>query len=150
MNVNSIFKFVLSRNSQKAHLIFVILTSLVARLTTLLLPFRLYRKWLGYHHKNLEFCVIANSNKRQLAIKCGIFVERICNKVPWEAKCLVKVMVMRVYCTIYKIPWVIHIGINKKEIPTHAWMKVGSVVIVGGNELQNFIIVSSFSSISNV
>jgi hypothetical protein len=51
----------------------------------------------------------------------------------------------------YKIPYVLHIGARMtheevEPLKAHAWVKVGSWVIIGGGGLQAFGIVSSFVS----
>lgn len=121
----------------------------VFRAAILLLPFRLYRFVLGKPLANTQLCVLATDAQLRRAWQIGSAVELAARYTPWESKCLVQALVGACWCRLYKVPFVIYLGVRKDEhgeMKAHAWTTVGRAVITGRGGHQAYTIVSTFVS----
>ncbi len=146
-------KFVRTTRTNKKHVIFVGIMSAFFRFATLFLPFKWFSPLLGPHKGKTEFCTIATPQQESRAWKTGNFIEKICEKMPWEAKCLVRAYILRYYLDRYKIPYVLHVGLAKgdkdsdKPLLAHAWVTVGRYTVSGGDgpaPPKDFTVIGTF------
>jgi hypothetical protein len=69
------------------------------------------------------------------------------NRTPWKNTCLVKVLAARRMLLKRKIVHKIHIGVASKlhnTLKAHAWLSVGTKIILGGESLHEFHEISGF------
>ncbi len=112
--IKSVWRFAIKTKwRQKFHVIAVVLLAAWARFCILFVPYKWYRNVLGQRSDPADVCPLASPEQIMMAKRCGQFIERICDKLPWEAKCLVQAMVFSVYARFYKIPYVLQVGMAK-------------------------------------
>lgn len=136
---------------EKLWLLFLYPYSGIIRASMYIFPFKILSKCLGQHYQNRTLSSVVTEQQRMVAWRIGRIVELATRATPWEAKCLVQAAMARTLLGYYKIPYVLHIGARMtheevEPLKAHAWVKVGSWVIIGGGGLQAFGIVSSFVS----
>ena len=109
---------------------------------------------------------MATPQQVAIAYRAGRLIQNICDKLPWEATCLVQSMVFVVYARYYRLPYVLCLGMAKKDDKStspisepekkiqivgvdqgessasdwlaHAWTLVGPVAVTGGGDLKKF------------
>lgn len=145
-------KFIRSSRLNKKHILFVVALSAVIRFGQVFLPSRWLFRWMGIHKGQVELCTLATDAQIYRARKTGQFIENICDRTPWEAKCLVKAIILRYYLDREDIPYVLYVGMAKGEAQSdttflaHAWMTVGRSAVVGWEGHKRFVILSSYVS----
>ena len=97
--------------------------------------------------------------KIKSAYRIGSFCERISNKLPIQGKCLTAAVTFVFYARKYEIPYVLHIGLTKPNLyrnsemkispervkmSAHAWVRVGSEVVCGARDMEQFHIIASY------
>ena len=87
-----------------------------------------------------------SSEAQHVARMIGRRVERVCNKTPWNSKCLVQALVaQRILCG-KGIHTTLYLGLRKEnnELHAHAWLRSGSCYITGGIGDKDHTVVSCF------
>lgn len=147
-------KYKRSSNTNKKHILFVVIASAWFRFAQVCLPFRWVSHHLGAHKGKTQFCTVVTRIQLQRAIKTGRFIENVCNRTPWKAECMVKAQILKMYLDRYDIPHVLHIGLakdrsdSKEELLGHAWVNVGPYAVSGGSGHEKFTVVSSYVPVS--
>ncbi len=123
----------------------------VIRFTILTMRFSWLAPLLGQHHKNYQLSPLVSQPMLQRAWRIGRIVELTSRYTPWQSKCLVQAIMVRILLGYYRIPYVMHLGTRLTKnasapMKAHAWVKVGPWIIVGREGHQAFTIVSSFIS----
>ncbi len=113
-----------------------------------MIPFRYYAPLLG-DRKGADRSV---SNAVFDATRLWPIVEaarRAQRYLPFECKCLVKTIAFRMMLGIRGIPSTAHLGVAKDpagNLTAHAWLKVGSIFITGGDASAAYFEIVRFSS----
>lgn len=73
-------------------------------------------------------------------------VMRICNKTSWESKCLVRALTARRILAGQGIPSTMYLGVRNKDgkMEAHAWLRVGKMIVTGGDVCEGFTVVDKF------
>ncbi|MEQ1717678.1 MAG: lasso peptide biosynthesis B2 protein [Hyphomicrobium sp.] len=88
------------------------------------------------------------------AAAIGHAIERLADVVPFRAVCLQQALAARLMLARRRIPSTLYLGLQRdreKRLATgtgdaaHAWVRVGPLYVVGGREVENFVVVSSFA-----
>lgn len=137
---------------EKLWLLFLYPYSGLIRVTILLLPFKVYSKYLGFHHKNITFSTLASIEETRISKRIGQIVEVTSNYTPWQSQCLVQAIMAKTLFSFYNIDYVIHLGAKttnepKEPIKAHAWTIVGCNVVTGKAGHKTYGILSTYSSI---
>lgn len=152
---DNFLKFVRTTPTNKKHVIVVSILSAFFRFASLFLPFKWFSSLLGSHKGKTELCVTATPRQELRAWKTGNFIEKICERMPWEAKCLVRAYILRLYLDHDHIPYIVHIGLAKSEkdpknpLLAHAWVTVGRYTVSGGDGPaipKGFTVIGTFIS----
>ncbi|MCC5879145.1 MAG: lasso peptide biosynthesis B2 protein [Idiomarina sp.] len=120
----------------------------VCRAAILLLPFRFYRAVLGTSLGNTQLSVLVSDAQLRRAWQIGSAVELTARYTPWESKCLVQSIVCACWCRLYRVPYVVYLGVRKDEqaaMKAHAWTCVGKAVVAGREGHRAYTIVSTFA-----
>lgn len=59
----------------------------------------------------------------------------ICNRTPWESKCLVQALTAKKLLNRYKLPCTLYMGVAKDRegsMIAHAWLRCGMIFVTGG------------------
>lgn len=123
----------------------------LVRVAILTLPFSLLSRSYGHYYSNTELSPLVSEQQQMRAWRIGKVAELAASYTPWESKCLVQAIMVRTLLGFYGIPYVMHLGArmtgdSKEPMKAHAWIKVGSWVIAGGEGHRAYGIVSAFVS----
>lgn len=136
--------------TEKLWLIPLFVYSGFVRVAILLVPFRLLAKFFGTHNQNLRLSTVVLESQKKKAVQIGYIIQLVSRNTPWQSKCLVQAIMARTLLGLYAIPYVFYLGVKtNKQSPTiraHAWINVGSNVVVGVKGYKQFTIVGSFVS----
>ena len=120
--------------------------SLLSRLTIWFMPVKRYSTWLGKQNTetpaNEIDCIYAK------AYSIAHAVRRSSRYAVWPAKCLVEAMTAKKMLDKRHIPSTIYLGVGKnqkKQLIAHAWLRCGSIIIVGRKGMEQFKPVAWFS-----
>ena len=96
-------------------------------------PEELHRTW-GWRGE--ESALEAPEEAYQYAGKVGYAVEMVCERTPWESKCLVKALCAQYFLDKRKISSTLYLGCGvgeTGEMLAHAWLRCGSMYVTGGD-----------------
>ena len=117
----------------------------ISRLAILIVPFRWIAPFLGTHMANFD----ADKNgDRKTVISVSRAVRTMTRHLPWECKCLAQAISGKMMLRRRQIPSTLYLGVAKKEdgdLSAHAWLRSGDTVILGGDGLERFAVVSTFA-----
>jgi len=136
--------------TEKLIVIFLFFYGGIVRLCLLILPFKLLSRALGQNCKDLDLTIPVSQEQEHKARRLATLVKRVSANTPWQSKCLVQAIMTRSLLSCYEIPTVLHLGAklhhrDSTSIKAHAWVKVGTKVIIGGGGHRAFGIVSTFA-----
>jgi hypothetical protein len=131
-------------NRKKGLTLWILMLSAFYRLCILLIPMKYLSR--GFGHKGQESEEEVSFEYRRIAFWIGERVERVCDKTPWQSKCLVKALIAQQLLKRKKIPTTLYLGMGKKEdsLTAHAWLRCGSVYVTGGDG-SDYVMVAKFS-----
>jgi hypothetical protein len=131
---------------EKWTLITIIVLSFFVRMMVLLFPFKYLAKFLGDQNKATDsgqkLCFVPN-----VVHNISRQIKNVSSIVPWDFNCLVQAAVGKIILRRKKIASTIHFGVKKEDnsMKAHAWLKVGSEILLGGEIVDQYTEVSSFS-----
>ncbi|WP_234567778.1 lasso peptide biosynthesis B2 protein [Rhodohalobacter sp. 614A] len=131
--------------SQKLLLIRVFLLLCVAAVANYLLPFKIYARFLGE--------INSESAKNPQGVDWD-YVDQIAQSVknvslagPFDFKCLVQATAGKILIARKEIESTLYFGVKRDEsqqMKAHAWLRVGSKIVLGGEVADEYNIVSTF------
>jgi hypothetical protein len=68
--------------------------------------------------------------------------------IPWKVKCFARAIAAKRLLQMRGIPSTIYLGVAKEgnsKMIAHAWLRCGSVIVTGKEEMQRFTMVTFFS-----
>lgn len=121
------------------------------RFAVLILPFKYIKKLLGTHHSNFQLSTLVCNDQLNTAIEIGQSIKVMAKYTPWKSNCLVQAILARLLLSLYNLPHVLYFGTcitSSKATPmkAHAWVSVGSKIIVGGRGHNRYTIVGTYIS----
>jgi hypothetical protein len=118
----------------------------VARLMLVFLPFRKIMPLLGKPGSNTTF-EPQNDNLTLSAIKLAIM--RGCGYSPWRTKCFEQALAAKMMLKRRGFISTVSFGVYKdndsNKLNAHAWLQCGQQVLTGGNNLERYTVLSSFT-----
>ncbi|MGR9072522.1 MAG: lasso peptide biosynthesis B2 protein [Gammaproteobacteria bacterium] len=139
-------RFLALPRAQKYLLLEAFLWLALAQSALRLVPFRYLGPWLGRRRNRPD-----RQEIRRDQIETAAFVRRAvagaARHVPWSCVCLPKAMAGAMMLRRRRIPYCLYFGVQKSGgdiFNAHAWLKVGSIIITGGNEINGHIIIGIF------
>ncbi len=111
-----------------------------------LVPLRWFSRLLGEFKK--EVAVEINSRQKELIQMLAKNIRRWKRFLPWKVKCLEEAIAAKKLLEKYKISSTLYLGVDKnteKELIAHAWLKVGSEIIIGKKGYENFVVVGFYT-----
>lgn len=132
--------------SEKIFLFRIFLMLSLAGIANLILPFKVYARFLG------EINSESPKNPQQVDWK---YVNRIAKSVrnvskvsPFDFKCLVQATIGKYFIAQERIESTIYFGVRKDKsnnLKAHAWLRVGPKIVLGGEVADQYNIVSTYS-----
>lgn len=118
--------------------------------------FRMAILIVGFKKITKIFCKYREESTEQIndtemaKIKKIMWAVSIVSKhTPWESKCLVKALTAQRILAKYKISSTLFLGVAKdkeNKLIAHAWLKTGSEIVTGNEDLGMFTEVARFSN----
>ncbi len=109
----------------------------MARLKVTFLPSKTY---IPEGVKNTS-AVIRNEPSQDCKTIAAV-INGLASRTPWRSTCLVKVIAAHSMLARRDIPHSLHFGVHKnasEKFIAHAWLSVGDKVIIGGENLDNYV-----------
>lgn len=118
------------------------------KIVIFILPFKTYKRYFGMH--NMETSYEIDNSEYKTIRRISWVVSTISKYTPWESKCLVQAMTAQkmlrrrcLYSTLY-------LGVGKNDegnnLQAHAWLRSGSIIVTGGQNMEKFNEVAHFSN----
>lgn len=127
----------------------VFLLNACIRLAVLVIPFRLLSKVLGVKGKSTPEDV-PNSHVTTAA-KIGWVAEAVGRHTPWTSKCLDRAITTQLLLRLFRVPSTLYLGVGKDDanhMIAHAWLRCGSQVVTGADEVHRVQTVAQFASLT--
>ena len=141
--MNRIAKFLALRFSDKLLLIKAVLFLGIFRLALLTLKFPLLARWLG--RPSTESVDPDPQNRAALQV-VGWAVRTAAGLVPWEANCLPQAITAKFLLRSRGVGSTLYLGLRQDDaLRAHAWLKVGSVFVVGEDGAARHSVVATFT-----
>lgn len=132
--------------SQKLLLIRIFLLLNVAGAANLLLPFKVYARFLG--EINSESARNPQDIDWQYVDRVSQHIKNVSKVSPVEFKCLVQATVGKVLLAKKGMESTLYFGVKKdaiQNLKAHAWLRVGPKIVLGGEVADEYNVVSRFS-----
>ena len=118
-----------------------------ARLTILLLPFRLYARWLG--RRDDSRAASAAPADTQTAMDIARAVRAAAGITPWQSICLPQALAAVTLLRAFGLAYTAHLGVARgrsldKPMEAHAWVRSGDVVLTGAGEIGRYAVVATY------
>lgn len=137
------------RMSRKDKLLFFeafILTG-IARGAMLTIKFNKLKKHMGKHNTESPMEVDLKTYNTTRSIRRAVL--KASRYTPWESKCLVQALTVQKMLKHRNISSTIYLGVNKDKennLAAHAWSRVGTMIVTGGELKDEFTQVSKFAN----
>lgn len=117
----------------------------IARCMLVFMPFRKIAPLLGKSVDD-DYTRGARASHRLKRIRTAI--TRAAAWSPWRAKCFEQALAGKIMLTCRNMSCIVFFGINKvgDELQAHAWLESDGVIITGGKEADQFVIIARFKS----
>ncbi|MCP4577978.1 MAG: lasso peptide biosynthesis B2 protein [Deltaproteobacteria bacterium] len=118
----------------------------ISRIAILILPFRWIAPFLGRHMASSE--EDERSGDRQAVATVSRAVRTMSRHLPWECKCLVQAISGKMMLRRRQVSSTLYLGVAKKDdgdLIAHAWLRAGEIILLGGDGLERFGVVSTFA-----
>ncbi len=79
----------------------------------------------------------------RVAGRIGYAVEQVCDRTPWESKCLVKALCVQHFLKKRGIASTLYLGCGREEgggMLAHAWVRCGKMFVTGGDGMGYAIV----------
>jgi len=123
-----------------------LLALLVARGAMAFLPFRRIANWLGT--PGAESSLIAAPEEIRMAQEVSWAVRVIARRVPWDGRCLAQSLAAMGMLRRRGLEGTVSFGVCQGEsagFDAHAWLRMGSCMVTGGQEHQRFKVITTFA-----
>jgi len=111
-----------------------------------LFPIRWYAQRLGEQGKESPNIEISDKSNEIFQVKRAI--RRAMRYLPGNTKCLAKAISAKILLSSLGIPSTLYLGVAKEgenKLTAHAWLRCGSEIITGKEEMLRFTVVSFFT-----
>ena len=103
------------------------------RLQLLILPpAKMKRAW---GRENQESARTQSTEVYRQAARISRIVNKVCDKTPWESKCLVRALAAQRLLYLRGVPTTLYMGCGREEgrMVAHAWLRCGEIYVTGGD-----------------
>lgn len=145
-------RFLTRSMGRKFELLESLFCLLIARVLNVVLPVRWYA-WVFGRHQCLTPDQVSLDVSRQAAVVGGA-IQRVAGFVPFKSVCLQQAMAAKLMLARRGIPSTFYLGMNRDSAlrnqkenrhAAHAWVRVGSRNVVGGQDVSAYVVVSTFA-----
>lgn len=123
----------LRKNHWKRETLLTYYYSAVFRLQLLFLSPGKMRK--GWGRENAESAGTEAPEGYRQAARIARIVGKVCDKTPWESKCLVRALTAQKLLYRRRLPSTLYLGCGMEEgkMVAHAWLRFGEMYVTGGD-----------------
>ena len=118
----------------------------LARLAVVLLPLHAITPYLGRHME--ESCQNNTPQQQITAEQISWAVKTMQGFTPWDSNCMAQAIAAKRMLQRVQIPSTLYIGVARKEaqeLEAHAWLRSGTLVVTGAEEMARYKVMSKFS-----
>jgi hypothetical protein len=122
----------------------------IARLATLLFPFKRIAPLLG-EHQSPEGGIkpVPPTHPNVLEQQIGWAIQAAAKRTPWQSLCLAQAMAGKKMLQRRRRRSTLFLGVakdpEKDGLQAHAWLQCGQGIITGGEESPRFVVISAFT-----
>jgi hypothetical protein len=120
----------------------------ISRLLILSCKFRHIAPLLGTAAELNAHPPLLTPQEETIACKIARVVFIAARHTPWESNCFTQAITARALLGLYQIPYLLYFGLmrspTRQTLEAHAWVQSGSVIVSGGNNVEQFTIVGCF------
>lgn len=120
----------------------------LSRAAVVCLPFERIIGLVGLKSRVHPATALVTSQQREAARQLGLAIATAAKYSPWRANCLPQAICAAVLLRIYKIPFVVFLGLLREEesgkVLAHAWTCAGDITVTGGGDPRVYVIVGCF------
>jgi Transglutaminase-like superfamily len=113
----------------------------VARVMTLLLPFRVVARRLGAPFEE-QPCEAPTTPAAQ---RVGWALAAASRRTVWRSHCLEQAIAAKMMLRRRGIASTMYVGVTARPVHAHAWVRVGDVNVTGGTDVERFAVVATFA-----
>ena len=132
---------------EKWLLIRILMLLFMVRFLLFVLPFKHFSKLLGNPAEDHQRD--SPNPDPQYTHLVARFISNCSRLVPWDSKCLAQAAVGKIMMRKKNIPATVYFGVKKgdetEKIKAHAWLCVGSEIILGGDVADQYTPISMFT-----
>ena len=115
----------------------------LARAAVLALPFPVLSKRLGV----LRAETPAAAPIDPASYRVGSAIGAAARRVPWRSECLEQAIAAKAMLRRRGVPSTLYLGMTKDPIQAHAWVRVGTLHVTGGQDVGRYAVVASFADL---
>jgi hypothetical protein len=144
--VNLLIQFSKKPFGEKVCLVEATVFLALMRAALLLVSFKRIAKVLGTHMDVSDEFSLIESDKLPAVVLASKSVKAMSHNLPWECKCLVQAAALKLMLKRRGVDSTLYLGVAKKDnFMAHAWLRVGDAVVIGGNGLDEYTVLSFFT-----
>jgi hypothetical protein len=117
----------------------------VARAAVIALPFRVLARRLGV--KRAETPVTAVADPALAPV--GAAIAAGARRAPWRSGCLEQAIAAKAMLRRRGIASTLYLGLAGGPVAAHAWLRVGSLNVTGGQDVSRYAVVASFADVES-
>jgi hypothetical protein len=117
----------------------------VARAAVLALPFRVLARRLGVQCAETPATAVADPALRRVAAAIAAGARR----APWRAGCLEQAIAAKAMLRRRGVESTLYLGLARGPVAAHAWLRVGSLNVTGGQDVSRYAVVASFADVES-
>jgi Transglutaminase-like superfamily/Uncharacterised nucleotidyltransferase len=149
MSIGPAARFVVARRLSTSNRLLLLEAAVclaASRLAISALPFR----WLTFalRHRLGETVGEHDAATRDQGERVAQALQRMGRRVPWTGHCLAQALAGKYMLRRRGIASTLHLGVakdSKTNLEAHAWLRVGDVVVAGGQDLERFTLLATYS-----
>ncbi|PWV56601.1 lasso peptide biosynthesis B2 protein [Chitinophaga sp. S165] len=117
----------------------------IARCMLVFMPFRKIAPLLG---KSVDDDNTSGTPTSLRPKRIRTAIKRAAAWSPWRAKCFEQALAGKIMLSCRNMSGIVFFGINKvgDELQAHAWLESEGVIVTGGKEAAQFIVIARFKS----
>lgn len=144
--MSRLHKFWARSQAERAFLLEAALWLGIARLATLVLPFRWIAPLLG--RKMAESAPGAGAVPAIMLDRVSWAVAAASRNLPWKCACLAQALAGKVMLQRRGVPSTLYLGLAKSGeagLQAHAWLRCGERILTGRQGMEGFTVITSFA-----
>jgi hypothetical protein len=112
-----------------------------ARLFVLVVPFRLYSRWMGKDAESAQ-----ETTAPDVLHRVSRALESVSRHVPWRSQCLEQALAAKAMLRRRGISNTLYVAVAREvALEAHAWLRSGDICVTGQAEFDRYTVVARFA-----